>query len=67
MYTAIFSEYAVEAWLSSRKKKKLISLITNKLWSFFATLRHLYIRKEFCSGVYIHRIRILKNTGKEVY
>jgi hypothetical protein len=38
--TAIFSEYAVEAWMSSRVEKGLISLITNKLWSFFATLGH---------------------------
>jgi hypothetical protein len=34
----------VEAWLSSRRRKKLISLgITNKLWSFFATLGHMYV------------------------
>jgi hypothetical protein len=26
-----------------RKDEKLISLMTNKLWSFFVTLEHLYI------------------------
>jgi hypothetical protein len=36
MCTAIFSECAVEAWLSSGKEQKLIS------FSFFATLGHLY-------------------------
>jgi hypothetical protein len=31
------SECAVETYLLSKKKKKLIYLMTNKLWSFFAT------------------------------
>jgi hypothetical protein len=47
-YTAIFSESAAETQLSSKKKnKKLISLITNKLWSFFAILGQLYIGRTF--------------------
>jgi hypothetical protein len=36
----MFSECAVEAWLSPGRKRGLISLITGKLWSFFATLGH---------------------------
>jgi hypothetical protein len=51
-YTAIFSESAVETQLSSKKKnKKLISLITNKLWSFFAILGQLYIGRTFSVGI----------------
>jgi hypothetical protein len=34
-------------WLYAPTKKKLISLITNKLWSFFSTLGHQYIPQKF--------------------
>jgi hypothetical protein len=38
--------YCIDRKIFFRKKEKLISLITNKLWSFFATLGHLYV----CNG-----------------